>query len=567
MSRSTSLPPLLSAPIDVDPRAGFTFDMPLLESFKFGDVVALDFDVCRVASTLGHQRTLPFVANELFQRSNLLLPETVDNLGDASGEGFRRQKPAAERGPVQLRVGTFRRWIKGVEAGYHRHPYHNSLHGCDVMCTSSTILRQCGFLVLDSGARGGDVARSWSLTHLTLLVAAASHDIAHGARTNPFLHATKHPLVALYPGTMGVLEMMHAATAHEVLSGEGQDIFGCLAVDEARWARGAVTELILATDLSRQAAVLKKWSDRKRPRPARSAAGGAAVWGDGGEGATAEGGAALWEPNAFGLGAGGEGDRLEVAKLVLKCADLSNPAKSMEVYLQWTERILSEFYAQGDEEKSLGLAVTAIPQCDRTKPDLVADQNGFISFLVRPCFAALATFLADCAAAEGAAAECAVAEGTAAESAVAEGAPNEGTAAADGTVAAGSSVAGSAEDGAAGRNEGGRSARGTAVDCAAASERASDGASIGLSSACRFADSLVASLDAKLAFWQRVKADLPEAKRSTITVPSELPAAVFASASGASGITPVDPRRFTFDEQPPLGKLSSRNLDEDEDRE
>jgi hypothetical protein len=45
-------------------------------------------------------------------------------------------------------------------------------------------------------------------------------------------------------------------------------------------------------------------------------------------------------------------------KLLLKAADVSNPAKATPLYLFWTDRIIEEFYAQGDEEKQLGLPVS-----------------------------------------------------------------------------------------------------------------------------------------------------------------------------------------------------------------
>jgi hypothetical protein len=76
----------------------------------------------------------------------------------------------------------------------------------------------------------------------------------------------------------------------------------------------------------------------------------------------------------------------------VKGADVSNPAKPLPIYLHWTEKILEEFYDQGDEEKRLGLPVTSMPQCDRSKPSVPAGQKGFIAFVVRPIFSALAEF-------------------------------------------------------------------------------------------------------------------------------------------------------------------------------
>ena len=40
------------------------------------------------------------------------------------------------------------------------------------------------------------------------------------------------------------------------------------------------------------------------------------------------------------------GDRIAFMELLVKAADVSNPAKATPLYLAWTDRILEEFYAQ-----------------------------------------------------------------------------------------------------------------------------------------------------------------------------------------------------------------------------
>jgi len=45
------------------------------------------------------------------------------------------------------------------------------------------------------------------------------------------------------------------------------------------------------------------------------------------------------------------------------CADLSNPTKPLPLYQQWTERIMAEFFRQGDLEREQGLDIS--PMCDR----------------------------------------------------------------------------------------------------------------------------------------------------------------------------------------------------------
>ena len=48
---------------------------------------------------------------------------------------------------------------------------------------------------------------------------------------------------------------------------------------------------------------------------------------------------------------------------MVHCADLSNPTKPLELYRQWCDRIMEEFYQQGDKEREAKLDIS--PMCDR----------------------------------------------------------------------------------------------------------------------------------------------------------------------------------------------------------
>jgi len=52
-----------------------------------------------------------------------------------------------------------------------------------------------------------------------------------------------------------------------------------------------------------------------------------------------------------------------VLQSLVHCADLSNPAKPLALYRQWNDRIMQEFFRQGDLERQQGLDVS--PMCDR----------------------------------------------------------------------------------------------------------------------------------------------------------------------------------------------------------
>jgi len=75
-------------------------------------------------------------------------------------------------------------------------------------------------------------------------------------------------------------------------------------------------------------------------------------------------------------------DRIQVLQNMVHCSDLSNPTKPLHLYKEWTDRLMNEFWAQGDKEKEEGLEISAM--CDRETANVEKSQVGFISFIVQP---------------------------------------------------------------------------------------------------------------------------------------------------------------------------------------
>ena len=73
--------------------------------------------------------------------------------------------------------------------------------------------------------------------------------------------------------------------------------------------------------------------------------------------------------------------------MVLHCADISGPSKPWESHERWTQCLMQEFFAQGDQEKSLGMPVS--PLCDRSDTNIPESQVGFITYITKPAFHAL----------------------------------------------------------------------------------------------------------------------------------------------------------------------------------
>ncbi|EGR34747.1 hypothetical protein IMG5_002800 [Ichthyophthirius multifiliis] len=76
---------------------------------------------------------------------------------------------------------------------------------------------------------------------------------------------------------------------------------------------------------------------------------------------------------------------------ILHAADVSNPFKPWEISILWTEKVLNEFWCQGDQEKELNLPVSYL--CDRYTTNTAKCQIGFIDFVVFPLYSSIKLFL------------------------------------------------------------------------------------------------------------------------------------------------------------------------------
>lgn len=79
--------------------------------------------------------------------------------------------------------------------------------------------------------------------------------------------------------------------------------------------------------------------------------------------------------------------RLVLMKLLIKCCDISNEIRPTQVSDRWLDRLLDEYFTQGDQEKAQGLPT--LPFMDRTKTTRASAQVGFIKFVLIPLFETL----------------------------------------------------------------------------------------------------------------------------------------------------------------------------------
>ena len=69
----------------------------------------------------------------------------------------------------------------------------------------------------------------------------------------------------------------------------------------------------------------------------------------------------------------------------LHTADLGNLCKEIKFYNEWVDRLMNEFFNQGDKERKLGIKPISF-LCDRFKVNIHSGQVGFINFVIRPWF-------------------------------------------------------------------------------------------------------------------------------------------------------------------------------------
>eukprot|EP00013_Stygamoeba_regulata_P009218 CAMPEP_0177672262 /NCGR_PEP_ID=MMETSP0447-20121125/25225_1 /TAXON_ID=0 /ORGANISM="Stygamoeba regulata, Strain BSH-02190019" /LENGTH=1272 /DNA_ID=CAMNT_0019179873 /DNA_START=33 /DNA_END=3849 /DNA_ORIENTATION=- len=238
-----------------------------------------------------------------------------------------------------------RNFLRAVEAGYKAsNAYHNNTHAADVTQTLNFLL-SCEKMS----------AILTPLDRLALIISAVVHDYDHPGVNNAFLVKTGAPLAVVY-NDQSVLENHHAASCFKLLADDEKNILCNLSTEQRVIVRKMIIDLVLATDFSKHFALLGQFKSKL-------AAGG-------------------FDPNELE-------DRTLIYQLALKCSDISHTTKHKPLHLDWSRRVTTEFYEQGDQEKELNLTVS--PGMDRHTGSLPKGQIGFITFLCMPLYEAFAT--------------------------------------------------------------------------------------------------------------------------------------------------------------------------------
>ncbi|XP_061095504.1 cAMP-specific 3',5'-cyclic phosphodiesterase 4B isoform X2 [Conger conger] len=244
----------------------------------------------------------------------------------------------------KIPADTFVTYMMTLEDHYHSDvAYHNSLHAADVA--------QSTHILLSTPALD---AVFTDLEILAAIFAAAIHDVDHPGVSNQFLINTNSELALMY-NDESVLENHHLAVGFKLLQEENCDIFQNLNKKQRQSLRKMVIDMVLATDMSKHMSLLADLKTMVETKKVTSS------------------GVLLLDNYT---------DRIQVLRNMVHCADLSNPTKSLELYRQWTDRIMDEFFHQGDRERERGMEIS--PMCDKHTASVEKSQVGFIDYIVHP---------------------------------------------------------------------------------------------------------------------------------------------------------------------------------------
>uniref|UniRef100_A0A8C7M7L2 Phosphodiesterase n=1 Tax=Oncorhynchus kisutch TaxID=8019 RepID=A0A8C7M7L2_ONCKI len=300
------------------PRFGVTTLHEGLLATEFEDINRWGLDIFKIAEYSGN-RPLTVVMYSIFQERELL-------------KNFK------------IPADTFVTFMMTLEDHYHTDvAYHNNIHAADVVQSTHILLSTPALEAVFT-----------DLEIMAALFSSAIHDVDHPGVSNQFLINTNSELALMY-NDASVLENHHLAVGFKLLQEDNCDIFQSLSKKQGQSLRKMVIDMVLATDMSKHMNFLADLKTMVETKKVTSL------------------GVLLLDNYS---------DRIQVLQNMVHCADLSNPTKPLDVYRQWTDRIMMEFFTQGDRERDKGMEIS--PMCDKHNASVEKTQVGFIDYIVHP---------------------------------------------------------------------------------------------------------------------------------------------------------------------------------------
>ncbi|KAL2083567.1 hypothetical protein ACEWY4_021340 [Coilia grayii] len=237
------------------------------------------------------------------------------------------------------------RWMYTVRKGYRDITYHNWRHGFNVGQTMFTLLMT------------GKLKKYYTdLEAFAMVAAGFCHDIDHRGTNNLYQTKSASPLARLH--TSSVMERHHLEFSKNIMEDETLNIFQNLQKRQFETVQHLFDVCIIATDLAlyfKKRTMFQKIVDSVEPM---------------GE-----------EKEAINFISNNPTRKEIIMAMMMTACDLSAIAKPWEVQSKVAVMVASEFWEQGDLERTV-LEQEPIPMMDRNKADeLPKMQCGFIDFV------------------------------------------------------------------------------------------------------------------------------------------------------------------------------------------
>ena len=192
---------------------------------------------------------------------------------------------------------------------------------------------------------------------LSCLISACVHDFEHPGVNNVFL-VNMCDEKAIRHNDVSVLENHHVAASFDAMFNDDRNWACNFNNADFKKIRHMIIQTVLATDMTKHFAEVGHLKTRS-------------------------------SASDFDLTQGK--DKESAINFIFHMADISNPAKNWQLCKLWTELLFVEFFAQGDLEKQNNFPVSLF--YDRETTNLASSQSGFIDFIVKPAFLAIAKIL------------------------------------------------------------------------------------------------------------------------------------------------------------------------------
>ncbi|XP_063889229.1 dual 3',5'-cyclic-AMP and -GMP phosphodiesterase 11A-like isoform X2 [Scylla paramamosain] len=245
----------------------------------------------------------------------------------------------------KIEYKTLLRWLITVKRNYRNVTYHNWRHAFNVAHNMFAIMKTCNVM-----------SSFEEVECLAMFVGCLCHDLDHRGTNNSFQEKTGSALALLY-GTQNTMEQHHFNHAVMILNSEGHNIFSNLPSEQYSRVMNILKASILATDLTVYLQVRTQFFS-------------------------------LVADNQFDFSNRSHRDLLR--SLLMTACDIAASTKPWDIQFKVAKLVTSEFFDQGDLEKSkLKITPPALMDRDR-KHELPLLQMRWIKDICLPLFEGLA---------------------------------------------------------------------------------------------------------------------------------------------------------------------------------